>query len=219
MRGLIIKDFLFLKNNWKTMLIFFIGSVLISLALGNYLLAVCALPVVLLTSSINTFQTDEFFNTEAYTLSYPLSRKEIVSARYLFTLIMSLIAFFIGLVIFYLIHFTINPGIAGLNTDMIKYLVMIEASGLLVNSIFYPVIYKFGCEKSKPVMMSMVMLLLGILSVASVYVNVFDGDKINFVSILHFIEENGVLVLSVLVLFTTIISYFLSVLFYKHRDF
>ena len=75
MKGLIIKDLLFIKSTWKFLIIMFIGSLLISVALGNYLLAICVLPVMLLSSGINTFQTDEFYNTDSYILSFPLSRK------------------------------------------------------------------------------------------------------------------------------------------------
>lgn len=219
MRGLIIKDFLLLKNTWKNLLITFIGSIMISIALGNYLLAICVVPVMLLTSSINTFQTDEFFNTECYTLSYPLSRIKIVTARFLYTIIMLFISFFLGLVIYYLIHFIMGPAYEALNTDMIKQLLMLELAGLFVDSIFYPVIYKYGCEKSRIVLMSIVMLLLGIASILSVYINVFDNDFIDFVAIINFIQDNGVSVLLVVVSIATIISYGLSILFYRHRDF
>lgn len=219
MRGLIIKDFLYLKNTWKNLVIVFIGSLLISIALGNYLIAICALPLILLTNTINTFQTDEFFNTDSYTLSMPLSRRQIITARYIYTFIMVLTAFFVGLVLFYLIHFIIRPNHNGLNTDMLKYLIMLEGTSLLVDSIFYPVIYKVGCEKSRLVLLSIVMLLLGVGSVLSVYVNVFDKDFIDFVAILNFIQKNGVMVLSIIVAISIVISYFLSILFYKKRDF
>ena len=219
MRGLIIKDFLYLKNTWKNLFIIFIGSLLISIALGNFLLAICALPLTLLASTINTFQTDEFFNTDSYTLALPLSRAKIVSARFLYTIIMLLISFFIGLVLYYLVYFIIRPGYRGLNIDMLKYLMMLELASLLVDSIFYPIIYKVGCEKSRLVLLSIVMLLLGIGSILSVYVNVFDNDFIDFVSILNFIQNNGVLVLGIIVTVAIIISYLLSIAFYRHRDF
>ena len=48
MKGLIIKDFLFLKSTWKNLIVIFIGSLLISVALGNYLLAISVLPIMLL---------------------------------------------------------------------------------------------------------------------------------------------------------------------------
>lgn len=219
MRGLIIKDFLYLKNTWKNLLIIFVGSVLISIALGNYLLAICALPLILLTNTINTFQTDEFFNTDSYTLSLPLTRKQIISARFIYTFIMVITSFFVGLVIYYLVYFIAKPNYNGLNTDMLKYLIMLEGTSLLVDSIFYPIIYKVGCEKSRLVLLSIVMLLLGIGSILSVYINVFDKDFIDFVSIVNYIQRNGVQVLSILVVISITISYFLSIMFYKKRDF
>ncbi len=219
MKGLIIKDFLYLKNTWKNLIVIFIGSLLISIALGNYLLVICALPLILLTSTINTFQTDEFFNTDSYTLSFPFSRKQIITARFLYTFIMIIVAFFVGLVIYYLIHFIIRPNHNGLNTDMLKYLIMMEGTSLLVDSIFYPIIYKVGCEKSRLVLLSIVMLLLGLGSILSVYINVFNKDFIDFVAIVNFIQKNGVMVLGILVTVATIISYILSNIFYNKRDF
>lgn len=219
MRGLIIKDFLFLKSTWKNMLVMFIGSLLLSIALGNYLLAICVVPIMLLTSGITTFQTDEFYNSEAYTLTMPVSRKQIIISRYLFTLIMVVITMYIGFLIYTLIHFTINPGTNGLNMDMLKQLFMFELSALIIDSIFYPVIYKYGCEKSKFVLMSIVMLLLGIGSVISVYVNVIDIKAIDFESILDGIQQYGIYVLSIIVIISLVISYLLSILFYRHRDF
>lgn len=219
MRGLIIKDFLYLKNTWKNLVIIFIGSLLISIALGNYLIALCALPLTLLASTINTFQTDEFFNTDSYTLALPLSRKKIVRSRFIYTLLMLVISTFIGFVLYYLVYFIIHPNRNGLNTDMLKFFFMLELASIIVDSIFYPVIYKVGCEKSRLVLLSIVMLLLGVGSILSVYVNVFDNDFIDFVKILNYIQDNGVLVLSIIVIIASVISYFLSIMFYRHRDF
>ena len=187
MRGLIIKDLLFLKSSWKNLIVIFIGSLMLSIALGNYLLSIIVLPIMLLTSGISTFQTDEFYNTESYTLSYPLTRKQIVLSKFIFTLVMLLISTYIGLMIYTLIYFIINPGYNGLNTSMIKELLMLEAASLIVDAIFYPIIYKYGCEKSRFVLMSIVMVLIGVFALLSIYINVFD-NVINFESIILFIE-------------------------------
>lgn len=219
MRGLIIKDMLFIKNTWKNLLLIFVGSLLLSIALGNYLLAICSVPIILLTSGINTFQTDEFYNTDAYTLSYPLSRKKIVSSKYLFTLVMMLISTYIGLMIYAGVSVFIHPGVNGLNTDMLKQLLMLEISSLLVDSIFYPIIYKYGCEKSRFVLMSIVMVLLGIGSILSVYINVFKKATINLEGIIKFIDQYGLASLTILVVVATIISYGLSILAYRHKDY
>lgn len=218
MKGLVIKDLLFIKSTWKHLIIMFIGSLLISIALGNYLLAICVLPVMLLSSGINTFQTDEFYNTDSYILSFPLSRRKIVLSKYIFTIIMLLISTYIGLLLYFLINLIIHPGFNGLNTEMLKQLLMLEFSAVFVNSVFYPIIYKFGCEKSRLVLLSIVMLLLGIVSIASVYINT-QNVNIDFESIINILQTYGVYVLGVFVTICLIISYFLSVLFYKKKDY
>ncbi len=219
MRGLIVKDLLYMKTTWKNLVVMFIGSLLISIAIGNYLLAISVIPVMLLASGISTFQTDEFYNTESYTLAMPLSRIKIVTCKYLFTLIMMLISTIIGLIIYELIIVIGHVDAAGINVDMLKQLIMLELASVIVNSIFYPVIYKYGCEKSRFVLMSIVMLLLGVGSIFSVYINVINVQKIDFTKYINFIQEHGLNVLFVAVIIITIISYGLSILFYRHKDY
>lgn len=219
MRGLIIKDLLFIKNNYKTTIVMFIGSLLISIAIGNYLLAISTVPLMLLASSISTFQTDEFYNTEAFTLTIPLPREKIVLSKYVFTLIMTFISTYIGLIIYLLIYLIISPGFNGVNTDMIKMLLILECAALIVDSIFFPVIYKYGCEKSRFVLMSIIMLILGILSIVSVYVNVINVQQIDLVGIVDFINNNALPVLIIAVIVIMTLSYFLSVKFYKSKDY
>ena len=219
MRGLIIKDFLTLKSTWKNIIVMFIGSLLISYALGNYALAIITVPMALLTSGMNTFQTDEFYNTISYTLSGPCSRAKMISSRYLYTLLMAVLSFLVGGIIFTLIHFIMNPIIDALNADMLRFLLMLELAGLLVDSVFYPIIYKYGCEKARFVLLSIVMLLLGIAAIVSVSFNIFDMIQLDWKSIMNWIEKHGVLVLSILTTVLYVISYFLSILFLKKRDF
>ena len=220
MRGLIIKDLLYIKSTWKNLTLMFIGSLLISIAAGNYTLAIVIVPMMLLTTGISTFQTDEFFNVESYTLSLPLTRKQIIISKYLFTLIMMVISTIIGLIIYGGIKVIADPGYRGLNVYMIRTLLMLELSGLIVDSIFYPIIYRFGCEKSRLVLMSIIMLLLGIGSIVSVYVNVFDKyDSIDWEGIINWIEANGVLTLSIISVTLIILSYILSNVLYRKRDF
>jgi len=219
MRGLIIKDFLTLKSTWKNQIVMLIGSLLISYALANYTLAIITVPMALLTSGMNTFQTDEFYNTLSYTLSGPYSRIKMISARYLYTLIMAILSFLVGGIIFTLINFTLHPIATALNIDMLRFLLMLELAGILVDAVFYPIIYKYGCEKARFVLLSIVMLLLGIAAVVSVSFNIFDLAKLDWESIIKWIEAHGVIVLSVLTSVLFIISYFLSIVFFKKRDF
>ena len=173
---------------------------------------------MLLSSGINTFQTDEFYNTESFILSFPYSRKQIVLSKYLFTILMLIISTYIGLMVYAVIHFTINPGFNGLNMDMIKQLLMWEFAAIFVDSVFYPVIYKFGCEKSRFVLMSVLMLLLGLGAIASVYINT-QNVQIDYQGIVDFVQSYGVYALGGFVTLTFIISYIISIIVYKRKDY
>ena len=131
---------------------------------------------------------------------------------------MLVIATWIGLIIYAIVALIIRPGFNGLNTDMIKYLIMLELASLIVDAVFYPVIYKFGCEKSRLVLMSIIMLLLGIAAIISAYINTHD-IKIDLTNFVNFIQDNGVFAVAGITIVTLIISYFLSVKFYKKKDY
>ena len=219
MRGLIIKDFLTLKSTWKNIVVMFIGSVLISYPLGNFTIAIVTVPMALLTSGITTFQTDEFYNTISYTLSGPYSRTKVITARYIYTILIALISFLIGGIIFTLINFILHPSSVALNVQMLGFLIMLELAGLVVDAVFYPIIYKYGCEKARFVLLSIIMLLLGIVAIITVTFNIIDLIHISWEPTINWIEKHGLLVLSLFSTISMVISYFVSILFFKKRDF
>ena len=112
-----------------------------------------------------------------------------------------------------------RPGAEALNADMLRFLLMLELAGILVDAVFYPIIYKYGCEKARFVLLSIVMLLLGIAAVVSVSFNIFDMAQLDWKGIIKWMESHGVLILSVVTTVLYVISYFLSIIFFKKRDF
>ena len=51
---------------------------------------------------------------------------------------------------------TYTISVDALNVDMLRFLLMLELAGLLVDAIFYPIIYKYGCEKARFVLLSII---------------------------------------------------------------
>ena len=138
--------------------------------------------------------------------------------KYVFTLLLLVLAAYVGLIIYYGIYLTINPGYNGLNVDMLKSFGMLLFSALFVNSVFYPVIYKFGCEKSRFVLMSIVMVLLGVVACASAYINT-KNIELDFKGLVDFFQSYGVYAIGGFCILAFIGSYFLSILFYRHKDY
>lgn len=63
------------------------------------------------------------------------------------------------------------------------------------------------------------MILLGIGSILSVYINVFKQTTLDLEGIIKFIDQYGLISLTILVIIVSIISYGLSILAYRHKDY
>jgi len=180
---------------------------------------IITIPLLLLTNGISTFQTDEFYNTESYNLSMPLSRKQIVLSKFIYTLIMLVISFIVGVILYGFVYIVFNPSNRGLNADMLKYLAMLEVTGLIFDSLLYPAIYKFGCEKSRLVLMGSIMLILGFVLLLNTYLSVLDIGTFDIEGVIDNIKKYAPYVLVVSSIILMIGSYFLSVFVYKKRDY
>jgi len=216
MKGLILKDLLFIKNAWKNLGITYISSLILSVILNNYLPAICILPLMLTSSGINAFQTDEFYLTESYSLTLPIDREKMVLSRYLFTFILLLISLFIGFITYIIIYIVLRPSINSLNISMMSELIVISFLAILFNLFMYPIIYKYGCDKSKYVMTTILMILMCIM--AFIF-NIIDISSIDFYSIISYLTTYGIIIIPIVMIFIVWISYILSVKFFKKNDY
>lgn len=216
MIGLIIKDLLFLKNSWKNLLITYICSIVLSITLNNYFPALCVLPLMLITSGINAFQTDEFYLTESYSLTFPISRSRMVLSRYLFTFLMLIIATLLSLITYFFLFLFIRPSSQALNLSMLTELIGLEMVSIFINIIFYPIIYKYGCEKSRYVMTSILMILFVI---TSLILNIINISTINFDKVIYFLSHFGIYIIPLIFIIMIIISYNLSIKFFLKNDY
>ena len=101
---------------------------------------------------------------------------------------------------------------------MLKTFGMLLFSSLFVNSVFYPVIYKYGCEKSRFVLMSIVMVLLGVVACASAYINT-KHIELDYQGFVDFFQKYGIYTIGGFCVVAFIGSYLLSILFYRHKDY
>lgn len=213
MIGLILKDLLFIKNSWKNLLVTYISSIILSVVLNNYLPAIYLLPIMLSSMGINAFQTDEFYLTESFSLTFPISRKRIVLSRYMFTFLMMYISFIIGILTYFIIYI-LNP--TGLSISIIGNLFILIYICTMTNIIIYPLIYKYGCEKSKYVLTSIVMVILSLLALL---LNIIDISNIDFNNIINYLSNYGFFIILILTIIIVYISYKLSCKFFSRNDY
>ncbi len=144
MKGLIKKDLAILKKNMKTFLMLIVIYILSSLNstgaesfIGPFMMAILC---------VSTFSYDEYNKWDAYAITLPGSRDNVVKAKYGIVLIMIAAAF-----VFAMIMASILGIIKG-NFDLTESFVATlagTASGLFVVEIMIPVIFKFGLEKAR----------------------------------------------------------------------
>ena len=145
MIGLMYKDLLLLKNNMKIMWIFIVLYIVLSF-IGVMDIAF-VLPFIVVFSFISTFSWDEFNKWDAYAVTLPNGRKNIVKAKYLLTLIIVIACLFLTILLSCLITYTQGKPI---NIWQIIQPILISNFILLIMpALMYPLIYKFGIEKAR----------------------------------------------------------------------
>lgn len=176
MQGLLIKDLLQLKNYERTLicfiLIFSIVSILQSLSDGGTELF-SMLPVMITIGfgmfSIASFNYDEAAKADRYIRSLPVSIKEIVLSKYIFTIWSTVIGALIGIslssILFGLFAFD------KLITTNVLEILSVTLGGILgisiVEAIQIPCIYKFGAEKAR---MQIFLIMVVLIAIASLLI-------------------------------------------------
>lgn len=185
MKGLIIKDLLQLKSYRKTLLIFLVIFSLSSITqgmeseMGNMLVVMITLGFGM--CSLATFSYDEMAKADRYILTLPLTKKQIVRAKYILSLGATIIGSVIGILLTISISFIMTKGIPD-----IQQLLMLALGGILgiglVEAIQIPCIYKVGVEKGR-IQMIIIAMLVALVVGGIVYL----GEKVSINLDSHYI--------------------------------
>jgi len=145
MTGLILKDIYNLKRHSKVYVILLIFYFFLSRANGNATMFSSMLSILAVMLPITAMAYDEKNNWDRYALTMPLSRKDLVLSRYILGLIFALIAFIISIVSSLLFN-------KELLMESIIADISILSSVLLLIAFVFPVLFKFGIEKGRTLM-------------------------------------------------------------------
>jgi len=151
-KGLIIKDILQLKSYKRTLFIFIVIFILTSISgettkgMGSILVTMMTLGMGMF--SLSTFSYDEISKADRYILTLPITKKEVIFAKYILVACATIIGCILGILISIIVSFVINK-----NMPNVLNLILVGLSGILgigfVESIQIPCIYKFGAEKGR----------------------------------------------------------------------
>jgi len=198
---LMLKDIYVLKRKSEpTLFIILFFAVFAGLQGGFLYTAMCTMMMVMLT--LTTFAYDQSDGWEAYVSALPVSRKAVVQSKYLFgflTVAVSILLVLVSTVIF--------SGFEGeilLNALTVQLLL-----GLFFISLNYPLILKFGFEKSRVWYILITFLIVGAGSALTTVAS--KAGPQNNASVTLFA---GILVFGLLVL-----SYFISLRIINRKEF
>lgn len=146
MLGLIVKDFFITKKYMRTI---FAILIFYTFFCSMYSSASFLAGMVILSFSMITLTTiayDDAVKWDKYALTMPVTRTDIVFAKYISTFIYIAAGSIISLILTYVV--TIIKRVHVTNEDLITILA-VSAIGFILISIMLPLVYKFGVEKAR----------------------------------------------------------------------
>ena len=209
MKGLIKKDLLLIKGNLKTLLIiFFIFTVL---AYQNETDLSFIPGFISMTMFMATFSYDEYNKWDAYAISLPNGKKNVVASKYIATLILIMITILITIGLSFLIGYFKHQ------LDIEEILSMMCGTGfavVILQAIIYPVIFKFGIEKSRIALFVFIFILVGLLGIFLPQIDFTISS-----SFISFLKKYLYILLPIIMIIVLFISYKISEHIYQKKEF
>ena len=209
MKGLILKDLLLIKGNARYILIFLVIFGLIALEGNDVLYFIPAF--ISMMMFMTTFSYDEYNKWDAYEITLPIKKENIVLSKY----VGSTILLGIALILTFIISLVV--GLVTEQLDMQKNITLLLGCGgavLLVEAIMYPLLIKFGVEKGR------IWVFLGIF--LSSFIIGFIFQKVSLTipeNLMTFLSQYLPWILAAALLLILIISYTISKKLYLKKEF
>lgn len=209
MKGLIVKDLLLIKENWKQLLIFVLIFIVIGLE-GNQILTF--VPVFLsLMVLLSTFSYDDYNKWNSYAVTLPNGRKNIVRAKYVASICLSAFA-----ILFTYLLITIS-GMMNHHLNLEETAVTLLgcwSAVILLQSFMYPLIFKVGLEKGR------IFLFAFFIGISALLGLVFQNIKISLpVEVIRFLDHYLVVILPLVMIILLYISYKISEKIVQKKEF
>lgn len=217
MKGLIIKDFINLKKNFKIFGIIAILYTALAFASedANFFSAIFTILFAILTLSLYSY--DDMAKWESFALTMPITRENIVQGKYLMMILLTLFGALFGILFSTVMYMT-----GSMDTPMlaIKNCGVVSALAILFYCIILPFVTKIGVEKARLILFAVYFIpfMIGVLVFKA-----FNDKKIVIPEVLQNIFDISVkyayVILPLIVIIGLSISYALSVRIYRRKEF
>ncbi|MBO7710632.1 MAG: ABC-2 transporter permease [Lachnospiraceae bacterium] len=161
MKGLLVKDALLIKNQYRTLPLLLACGLIMSFSMEAFT-AMIYVAIVGTMMSLGTIAYDEFDHGYIYLLSLPVDRKTYVREKYLFSLAVGGICIFMGLAMDTVVTLVKNALPLGSAGEIAGALCGTAAVMLIMLSVTIPARLKFGSEKSSIVLFAFAGLIVAL---------------------------------------------------------
>ena len=210
MLGLIKKDFLLIKANLKSMIIIFV--IYIMLAFQGTFDVTFIIPLIGIMLFISTFSYDDFNNWNSYAVTLPNGRKNVVRAKYIASIILTIILAIVSLTIGIGISYTKTNSI---NVDEIMSSLMgTMLSSVIIISLLYPIVFKFGATNGRIILFAVVFGIAGIGALIAQFV-----DTTPIINMINRLDNYALIAIPIISIILLGISYLISNKIYKNKEF
>ncbi len=210
MNPLILKDLFTMKRYGKTLLfiLLFYGALA---ALGQSASFITGMSVFLFAMlSISSFSYDQYSKWDKYCISLPISRRQMVGSKYLFAL---------GLIIAGMVFGCAMGGLLTLWQDISFWEEIVPGcvgsaiAALFMISILFPLIYRFGIEKSRMLLLVVCFVPVILILTASKLIQQMNIPLPDETTILLWLK-----IIPIFVGIGFIISYFISATIFQKKE-
>ena len=210
MLGLIKKDFLLIKANLKSMVIIFI--VYLILAFQGAFDVTFIIPLIGIMLFISTFSYDDFNHWNSYAVTLPDGRKNVVRAKYIASIILTIILAAVALIIGIGISYTKTNSI---NLDeIISSLMGTMLSSVIIISLLYPIVFKFGATNGRIILFAVVFGIAGIGALIAQFV-----DTTPIINMINRLDSYSLIAIPIISAILLGISYLISNKIYQNKEF
>lgn len=209
MFGLILKDLYTIRLYAKQLLVLFVFFILISMGLDHAALFIGSMFAMLfMMMSIYTFSYDAMCKWDRYAQTMPVSKRNIVTSKYMFSLFLNITGILFSFLIS-LIMLQWKP----MEDFTLKYLLLTDGFlfciMVLFSSILLPFVFRFGVEKAR-------LIIIAIFAIPSAGFVILSriGVQLDDLNTLFFIAK----LLPFFTLVVLLLSYSLSVHIYSRKE-
>ena len=199
-----------IKANLKTFLIIFIAFIIMSYN-GSYEMTF-VLPFLCIMLFISTFSYDDFNNWNPYAVTLPDGRKNVVKAKYIssviLTVILSIVALAFGVGVAYIKSNSINI------EEILSSLMGTVLSSVIIISLLYPIVFKFGATNGRIILFVVVFGAAGIGALVAQFI-----DMTPIINMINGLDSCSLIAIPIISIILLGISYLISNKIYQNKEF